>query len=333
MEELKEYYKLFYPIWEDCEIGDLLGKGSFGDVYELKNKGKLNEAMKEIAVPPSSAGGLTEAWFQGLDREGAKYYYEGMLRKALEEVEILKKFSKCPNIIELMDYKIYELPKDYEEYGWVIFVRMELLQSLKQKIFKDGITLWEVGNLIIDLCTALESCHAAGILHRDIKPENIFYSPSSKSFKLGDFGIACYMSRITEEKGLPGTLTHMAPEIYKGGIYDTSADLYAVGMILYKLLNENRVPFLPDFPEKYTPVMRNQAIRHRLEGERVPLPSIVRKDTKKECLVLKLDKGMENAAKELAYIAAKAVDCKKENRYASPKELKEALKKWKEKFY
>ncbi|MBQ8558853.1 MAG: serine/threonine protein kinase [Tyzzerella sp.] len=333
---MKEYYKLFPSIWEGYEAGELLGSGSFGDVYTLKKKGSLEapvEAFKEVAVPPASAGGLDEALFQGLDIEGAKYYYEGMKQKALEEAEIMKRFSDCPNIVQFKDYQVKELPEDYNEYGWIIFVRMELLQPFKDKLFQDGITIREVARLIIDLCTALEACHAQGILHRDIKPENIFYSPISRTFKLGDFGIACYMTRLTEEKGLPGTLTHMAPEVYRGNSFDYESDLYAVGMILYKLLNDNRVPFLPDYPEKYSPIMRNQAIRRRLEGEEIQMPSIVRKSINASPLAVKVGDVSDEAVQNLASIAKKAIASERQNRYVSATDLKQALIMWESSFY
>lgn len=335
MNQLKEYYKLFPPIWAGYEAGELLGSGSFGDVYELKKAGAVGsatEAFKEIAVPPASAGGMDEALFQGLDVDGAKYYYEGMKKKALEEAEILKELSECSSIVQIKDYQVRELPEDYDEFGWIIFVRMELLLPLKSMILREGINPRELAKLGMDLCTALEACHEKGILHRDVKPENVFYSPITKTFKLGDFGIACYMSRLTEEKGLPGTLTHMAPEVYQGNPFSYESDLYAVGMILYKMLNDFRVPFLPDYPEKYSPVMRNQAIRRRLEGEEVIEPCIVRKRSREKSLMVGMGDASAEAVKELAGIATKAIAARKENRYASATELKRALEMWLEKY-
>lgn len=325
MGSLKEYYKLFPPLWEGYTVGTHLGSGSFGDVYELRgNNGQELEALKEIAVPPPSMGGFEEAIFQGLDREGARYFYEGMRTKALNEVEMMKKFSHCPSIVQIKDYITKELPESCGEYGWVIFVRMELLQPFKTKVLEEGISIIELVQLGCDLCDALSACHGQGILHRDIKPENLFYSPITQSYKLGDFGISCYVSRLTEEKGLPGTLTHMAPEVYHGQSFDYEADLYAVGMILYKLLNENRIPFLPDYPEKYSPSMRNQAMGRRLSGEEIPMPSILRKENH-DCLVIK--KGTATACQiaRLASIVTRAIDPEREKRYATPAELKKAL--------
>lgn len=335
MDTLKRYYQLYPSIWAGYEVGDLLGSGSFGDVYELKKVGQIEpatEAIKEIAVPPASAGGVAEALFQGLDEEGAKYYYEGMRQKALDEVAILKRFSDCPNIINIIDHKLFELPEDRGEYGWVIFVRMELLQPLKQKILQDGICVAELCRMAVHLCSALEVCHAAGLVHRDIKPENVFYSPTTRDYKLGDFGIACYLSRATEEKGLPGTLTHMAPEVYCGEAFDCTSDLYAVGMILYKFLNENRVPLLPDYPEKYSPVQRNQAIQRRLHGSDIPMPSIVRKKMEELNPQLRAGDTSAEGAACLASIASRSIHPDKSKRYGSASEFKQALLGWQKEY-
>lgn len=331
MDTLMRYHALYPPIWEGYVPGTLLGSGSFGDVYELKKEGSSlppTEAFKEIAVPPRSAGGLSEALFQGLDEAGAKYYYEGMRQKALEEVLLLKKFSHCPNIVRISDHKLFDLPEGQEEYGWVIFVRMELLQPLKEKVLKDGICIKELCRMTIDLCTALEACHAEGIVHRDIKPENIFYSPITKNYKLGDFGIACYLSRVTEEKGRPGTLTHMAPEVYRGAPFDYLSDLYALGMVLYKFLNENRIPLLPDHPTWYSPSMRNRATHRRLLGEALPLPSIVRKTPDTLFPLLSAGGVCEEGIQQLASIAARAVCCDASKRFESASALKNALTQW-----
>ena len=335
MGNLKKFYELFQPIWDGYEIGQLLGSGSFGDVYELREQGNVlaaDEAVKEILVPPLSAGGMSEAFFQGLDIEGAKYYYEEMLQKALEEVKILQKLSVYPNMVGIKEYKIFELPDGLDEYGWVVFVRMERLCPLKDRFIRDGMTVLDTVNMIIDLCKALEACCTEGILHQDIKPENIFYSPVTKQYKLGDFGIACYIGQATEQKGLPGTLTHMAPEIYRGGVFDYEADLYAVGMILYKILNENRIPFLPDYPRKYTPNLRNVAIKKRLEGACIPLPSVARKGSKSDLLLLNVGVISPEGIYQLAEIARKSIANDRTRRYRSATELKIVLENWREKY-
>ena len=101
----------------------------------------------------------------------------------------------------------------------------------------------EVIKLGMDLSKALEYCRKLKIIHRDIKPENIFVSRFG-DFKLGDFGIAREQAHTVGNMSKKGTYSYMAPEIYKGEKYDSSIDIYSLGIVLYELLNQNRLPFL-----------------------------------------------------------------------------------------
>ena len=101
----------------------------------------------------------------------------------------------------------------------------------------------ETIKLGIDLCKALEYCQQLNIIHRDIKPENIFVSRFG-DFKLGDFGIARELEKTMSSLSKKGTYSYMAPEMYKGERYDNSVDIYSLGIVLYKIMNKNRLPFL-----------------------------------------------------------------------------------------
>lgn len=85
------------------------------------------------------------------------------------------------------------------------------------------------------------------IIHRDIKPENIFVSDAG-DFKLGDFGIARTVEKTMSGLSKKGTYSYMAPEVYRGGAYGFDVDIYSLGIVMYRLLNNNRIPFLPPAP-------------------------------------------------------------------------------------
>ena len=121
------------------------------------------------------------------------------------------------------------------------------------------------------MCSALELCQKYQILHRDIKPENIFVSDSG-DYKLGDFGVARTMEKTMSGMSKKGTYNYMAPEVYKGEEYGFRADMYSVGIVLYRLLNHNRIPFLPPAPERVTMRDRENALNRRIQGEELPLP-------------------------------------------------------------
>ena len=90
------------------------------------------------------------------------------------------------------------------------------------------------------VCSALDFVHKRGFLHADLKPSHIIVGPHGRAV-LVDLGLARV---IGEGRGLPpaGTLPYTAPEILQGSSADGRADLYALGVMLFRLL-EGRLPF------------------------------------------------------------------------------------------
>ena len=70
-----------------------------------------------------------------------------------------------------------------------------------------------------------------------------------------------------------GTYKYMAPEVYNNQPYGHQADLYSLGLVLYWLLNERRMPFVPMPPVKLTAGMEEDARNRRLWGEEIPAPA------------------------------------------------------------
>ena|GEM_PF-6632999 len=62
----------------------------------------------------------------------------------------------------------------------------------------------------------------------------------------------------------------MAPEVFRGERYGAGVDIYSLGIVLYSLLNQNRMPFLPDYPQQILPNHRDDAMRRRMRGEPIP---------------------------------------------------------------
>lgn len=92
------------------------------------------------------------------------------------------------------------------------------------------------------LLAALDHAHGRGVVHRDIKPANLLLSRSAR-LKLSDFGIA-RIGNGAQQQGLAqaGTPGYTAPEVLRGGVADARADLFAAGVLLYRLLT-GRLPF------------------------------------------------------------------------------------------
>jgi serine/threonine-protein kinase len=100
----------------------------------------------------------------------------------------------------------------------------------------------EVRRILDELLAALACAHRAGVWHRDVKPANLIVAATGQ-VKLTDFGIARIRGLgLTQVASMIGTPGYMAPEQYLGEGVDERADLYAVGVLLYRLLT-GALPF------------------------------------------------------------------------------------------
>jgi serine/threonine protein kinase len=138
-------------------------------------------------------------------------------------------------------------------------------------IAENGITIGAITKLCEDMCSALTVLEQKHIIHRDIKPANIFVNAAG-DFKLGDFGVARHMEGLGS-MSVKGTYNYMAPEILKGGAVGANSDLYSLGLVLYRLLNYNRAPFLPPPPAQIGYEDDQAALDRRLSGEPLITPA------------------------------------------------------------
>jgi Tol biopolymer transport system component len=120
---------------------------------------------------------------------------------------------------------------------------MELVpgRSLSE-VLEERLDLDHALALARDIVRGLAAMHEAGIIHRDIKPANIRVTPDGRA-KLLDLGIAKDLSRtgMTQVGWVVGTPDYMAPEQAKGQAVTAAADIYAFGLILYRMLTGQRV--------------------------------------------------------------------------------------------
>ena len=100
----------------------------------------------------------------------------------------------------------------------------------------------EVGEIIVQIASAVQAAHSAGIVHRDLKPDNVMYDPVTHQVKLLDFGIAFETDsnpeeRLTRAGFFVGTLMYVAPEAISGALVTPQADQYSLATIAYYLLS------------------------------------------------------------------------------------------------
>ena len=234
-------------VFQGWEIEKYIGGGAFGKVYRIVREdfGHTYEAAMKVIEIPQNPTEVIALRNDGMTEENVTEYFYGMVEEIVEEFVLMSKLKGNSNIVSYEDHAVI---KKKDSFGWVIYIRMELLTPLFSYIKENNLTIKDVIQLGIDMCHALEVCQKFNIIHRDIKPENIFVSKTG-DFKLGDFGIARELEKTSSELSKKGTKSYMAPEVFKGFSYNSNVDVYSLGIVLYRFLNNNRLPFMPPVPK------------------------------------------------------------------------------------
>ena len=290
-------------IWPEWQIEKQLGKGSYGVVYQAirrDNNVESHAAIKIISIPSDSSE-VDSLRSEGLDMDGTRTYFKGIVDDFVSEIQLMESLKGIQNIVSVEDYKVVEKT---DTIGWDIYIRMELLTPFNTYICDKTLTEEEVIKLGTDICTALEICGQRNIIHRDIKPENIFVNDFGY-FKLGDFGIARKLENMTGGLSQKGTFNYMAPEVANSNEYDARVDTYSLGIVLYRLLNNNKLPFLDTDKQILNPNERKLAVERRIRGEELPAPC--------------------NASPSMANLIIRACAHNPNARFASATEMKQAL--------
>lgn len=261
--------EVIQKVWPDWKVTEKIGEGSFGQVFKAEKESfgiKQESAIKVVRIPGDEAELEKVRASFGLDDDELKDYFYPQLDKLKKEIELMMKLDDI-NIVKIHDFEIKESLDS--KIGWYILIRMELLECLEKYVKNNDMTVADVVSIGEDILSCLETCEENNIIHRDIKPANLFRNEKGV-YKLGDFGIAKDMSASVGSLSYKGTENYMAPEVYMGKQYNATIDIYALGIVLYKLLNKNRLPFMSQ--EKLTSASIEKAFQKRNTGEPLPKP-------------------------------------------------------------
>jgi CHASE2 domain-containing sensor protein/tRNA A-37 threonylcarbamoyl transferase component Bud32 len=143
-----------------------------------------------------------------------------------------------PNIVTVYDVG--------EELG-MSYIVMEYIegQTLARLMKKERLSVEQIRHVIYNAGLGLDYAHASGVFHRDVKPDNIMVT-STGIVKVMDFGIARIVeSSLTRTGSVIGTPAYMSPEQVNGVRIDPRSDIFSLGVILYELLT-GRKPFKGD---------------------------------------------------------------------------------------
>jgi len=273
------------------KIIELLGKGGMGQVF-LAEDTRLH---RRIALK------LLPAYFTRDSARVHRFEQEACAASALNH----------PNILT-----IHEIGKlDSTDFIVTEFIDG---RTLRTELIGQKLKLTDALDMVIQVASALEAAHSAGIVHRDIKPENIMRR-SDGYIKVLDFGLAKLSDDevpATEREStsrslfesrpgaVMGTVVYMSPEQARGLGVDARTDIWSLGVVLYELV-AGRVPFHG--------AEAADLIRSIAEKEPVPLSELA-----------------PEVPAELERIVSKTLRKDREERYQTIKELACDLKKVKQ---
>lgn len=297
---MEEFKNIRLP-WNDWKIVKYIGGGAYGKVYEIERNisGVREKAALKIVSRPKDEGEIESYYDNGYDKASIVASYESEIKNYVQEYKLLKELQGQSNIVSCDDFTV--IPRK-NGIGGDVFIRMELLTSLQQVLRERTLSEKEVIKLGKDISRALILCEKKHIIHRDIKPMNVMVSQFG-DYKLGDFGVSKIMDHTTFATAM-GTPEYQAPEVVHMEKYGHTADIYSLGIMLYWLLNNRRMPFI-GADERITPEVKSTAMERRYRGEKLPAP--------------------KNGSAKLKEIVLKACAYRAQDRYASAQNLYDAL--------
>jgi serine/threonine protein kinase len=192
------------------------------------------------------------------------------------------------------------------------FMVMEILRgrSLFDALDGGAFEVTRAVHVACEMLSALDCAHRVGIVHRDVKPANVFLvdePDGSTSVKVLDFGVAKFTdasdeASLTQSGAIVGTPLYMAPEQFLADReVDGRADVWAVGATLFQMLTDRPVHLTTSAT----------AAAAKVVSEPAPLVRSIRPDVDEE----------------LSNIVAKALSIQRNLRFASAREMKEALER------
>lgn len=180
-----------------------------------------------------------------LDREVA---LKVMVDSGIEEQKLKERFIHEGYDVAALQHTNIVTIHDISQTDQLSYYAMEFLKyGTLSEHSRNGLSLFDAFNIVLQIGSALECAHQNNIIHRDLKPDNILFRDPSTPI-LTDFGIAKNIERdanLTQSGRLLGTPNYMSPEQCKGSNVSVSSDQYSLCVLFFELIT-GHLPFEAD---------------------------------------------------------------------------------------
>jgi eukaryotic-like serine/threonine-protein kinase len=197
----------------DYRLGNVLGRGGMGEVYEARHSGTNDEAAVKVMRVEAAANPTMVARFQR----------EARAANALDSRHVVR---------------VLQAAQADEGLPYLVMERLHGPTLGEQLLRQDRLDFEATLALMDQVGSAIDAAAAAGIVHRDLKPQNLLCAAPDDTWKVLDFGV----SQLAESSGtltqgdIVGTPAYMAPEQARGDDVDSRADVYSLAAIAYRAL-------------------------------------------------------------------------------------------------
>jgi serine/threonine protein kinase len=217
----------------------MLGKGATGAVFlgrRLEDTPRISGRTQAVITLPDQAAIKILVLPWQLDEEGQADFKVRFLREA----QTLQRLQH-PHIVPILDHG--EDPVTGHFYMVLPYLAGGTLET---QLGSDRMPLEDIASTLAQIASALDYAHSQRVVHRDVKPSNILLDGRHQAY-VGDFSIARILAethtRLTSTGRVMGTPEYMAPEQIEGRDVQAAADIYGLGMVVYRLVT-GRVAFI-----------------------------------------------------------------------------------------
>lgn len=295
----------FDPVFNDWYTGKCIGNGTDGRVYEITRNiyGKTQRSvLKTIRISDNRNENKGYNNINDIQSESHSDDFLKIIDDITTNIDTIREVDGGKHFVK---YEEWDVRDTSDKKGKIILIRLEEMRSLTNVLDKFSFTCEETIRLGISVCKVLIRCRDFGYVYPNLKPENILFDRKGIC-KLGDFGSFSSLEPAKSSVAFKRTEYYMAPEFMRTGKINCTCDTYALGLVLYMLVNRGRLPFTEPYPQDVTVNGLNKSRENRLKG--LPLPSPA------------------TGTEELFKVIEKACAYKVEDRYLSPKQMLSDLK-------